>query len=60
MDRLQKAQKSAEDIAVIAKFMANALALDYPKDKMRTLLNVPLKQLEDEMKELRSFVETLG
>lgn len=54
MERQQKCQKSAEKIAEMAKSIANMLGRDRPGP-----LDVPLKQLEQELEYLKKCVKTL-
>jgi len=59
MERKEKAQKSAESISTMAKFIACALTLDYPADAIKTILDMPLKQLEDELGTLKAYIHAL-
>lgn len=59
MTQKDKAQKSADEVAVIAEFIANTLTLNFPPSKLKVILNVPLKQLEDELETLKICVKAL-
>jgi DMSO reductase anchor subunit len=59
MERKSKAQESATAIATMAKFIADTLTLNYPPETLKALLNVPVKQLEDELKTLTAYVNAL-
>jgi len=59
MERKEKAQKCAEVIGTMAKFIGHTLTLDFPPQQMRVILNVPLKQLKDEVETLEAYVNAL-
>jgi len=59
MERKEKAQKSAEVIATMAKFIGHTVTLDFPPQQMRVILDVPLKQLKDEVETLEVYVKAL-
>lgn len=55
----EKAQKSASDIAIMADYISKALTLDYPPQVLKVILDVPMKQLEDELQTLKIYVQAL-
>lgn len=59
MERKDKAQKSANDVAIMADYIAKALSMSYPPSDLKVVLNVPLKQLDDEVQTLKAYVNAL-
>lgn len=59
MDGKEKAKKSADAIGTIADFVSKNLSYKYTSKHLKVVLNVPLKQLEDELKNLKAFIDTL-
>jgi hypothetical protein len=59
MERKDKARESAIAVTIMAKFIADSLTLEYPPETFKAILNVPLKQLEDEVQTLRAYVNAL-
>jgi hypothetical protein len=55
----EKAQESAEVIADMAGFIADSLSLEFSSKQLQVLLDVPLKQLEDELVTLKAYVKAL-
>lgn len=55
----EKAQESAEVIADMAGFIADSLSLKFSSKQLQVLLDVPLKQLEDELVTLKAYVKAL-
>lgn len=59
MERKEKAHKSAIAVATTAKFIGDSLTFNYPPKTLKAILNVPLKQLEDELQTLKAYVNAL-
>lgn len=59
MEREDKAQRSAEVIAIMAQFIVDTLTLDLPSRQTQAILNVPLKQLKDEVDTLSAYIDAL-
>ena len=59
MERQEKARKSAEVIAIMAKFIEHTLTLELPPQQIQVILNVPLKQVKDEVQTLEAYVNAL-
>jgi hypothetical protein len=58
-ERLDEAQDSADAIATMAEFISNALDLNYSPKKLKEILEVPLKQIEEELAMLKAYVNEL-
>ena len=59
MERKEKAKRSADAVETMAKFIGQTLRLDFPPQNMRVILNVPLKQLKDELTTLEAYINAL-
>jgi len=58
-ERLDEAQDSADAIATMAEFISNALDLNYSPKLLKGILEVPLKQIEEELAMLKTYVDEL-
>jgi uncharacterized protein YpuA (DUF1002 family) len=54
-----RAKKSAEDIGKMAKFIESTLTLNFPDRQIKAIVNVPIKQMEDELGALKAYIKTL-
>ena len=59
-ERLDEAQDSADAIATMAEFISNAMDLNYSHEQLKAVIEVPLKQIEDELATLKAYVKTLS
>jgi hypothetical protein len=59
MENKEKARKSASDVAVLSEYISKALTMNYPPQDLKVVLNIPLKQLEDEIQSLKAYVNAL-
>ena len=59
MEQKHKALKSAEDVAKIAEFIVDVLKRSQTEKNVRMNLDVPLKQLEDELNILKAYIAEL-
>jgi hypothetical protein len=59
MDDKDRARASAISVSTIAALIGNLLTLNYPQENLKVVLNVPFKQLEDELKDLKAYITAL-
>lgn len=59
MDDKEKARASAISVSAVAALIGNLLTLNYPQENLKVVLNVPLKQLEDELEDLKAYIKAL-
>ena len=59
-ERLDEAQDSADAKATMAEFISNAMDLNYSHEQLKAVIEVPLKQIEDELATLKAYVKTLS
>ncbi len=59
MDDKNKARKSAIAVSEMAKLIGDLLTLGYPSENLKVILNVPMKQLEDELRDLKAYINAL-
>ena len=59
MERKEKVRESAIAVATIAKFIGDSMTYDIPVNILKATVNVPLKQLEDEVTTLKAYVDAL-
>ena len=58
-ERLDEAQDSADAIATMAEFISNALDLNYSPKQLKGVIEIPLKQIEEELAMLKAYVNEL-
>jgi len=59
VERKEKARESAITASTMARFIGDSLTFNYPPKTLKVILNVPLKQLEDELETLKAYRNAL-